>query len=374
MDYHVFRKAVKSGKKTTKRWYYWYYDDTTCRQIQKVCRGCSTKWDAEQFVQKLPPLTGSSTLLKDIARDMYIPGSKHCLRRQQMGMSVELDLLMDSKRYLNYILQDFGETSIYKLTVQQVMDRLWAVEKSSSWKNSYLKVLKEIYTEASWQGISVTPPLFQRIKNNYRKSDVLTREELEQVMQPENFKNETVFLFFLLTVSAGLRLSETRALKPDQIYADKSMVLINGFLDKQNKIKKAYCKKGSADDPRWRIAIVPTEVIYLLQEYISKNQIKSDDYLFQFNGLPFRMEYAEDLLQSAYKKSGISMSGRKLTVHSLRYTYVTIMREQLDVDVVRKMVGHTTVEMTNYYTRPGLESAARSLAPFVAVANQAFKN
>lgn len=374
MDYHIFRKTVKSGNKILKKWYYWYYDETTCRQIQKVCKGCSSKWDAEQFVQKLPPLTGSSTLIKDIARDMYIPGSKHYLRRQQMGMSVELDLLLDSKRYLNYILGDFGEISIYDITVQKVMDKLWSIEKSSSWKNSYLKVLKEIYTEASWQGIPVTPPLFQRIKNNYRKSDVLTREELEQVMQLKNFKNETVFLFFLLTVSAGLRLSETRAFKPDQIYADKSMVLINGFLDKQNKIKKAYCKKGSADDPRWRIAIVPAEVIELLQEYISKNQIKSDDYLFQFDGRPFRMEYAEDLLFSAYKKSGIIMSGRKLTVHSLRYTYVTIMREQLDVDVVRKMVGHTTVEMTNYYTRPGLESAARSLAPFVAVANQAFKN
>lgn len=374
MDYHIFRKTVKSGNKILKKWYYWYYDETTCRQIQKVCKGCSSKWDAEQFVQKLPPLTGSSTLIKDIARDMYIPGSKHCLRRQQMGMSVELDLLLDSKRYLNYILGDFGEISIFDITVQKVMDKLWSIKKSSSWKNSYLKVLKEIYTEASWQGIPVTPPLFQRIKNNYRKSDVLTREELEQVMQLKNFKDETVFLFFLLTVSAGLRLSETRAFKPDQIYADKSMVLINGFLDKQNKIKKAYCKKGSADDPRWRIAIVPAEVIELLQEYISKNQIKSDDYLFQFDGRPFRMEYAEDLLFSAYKKSGIIMSGRKLTVHSLRYTYVTIMREQLDVDVVRKMVGHTTVEMTNYYTRPGLESAARSLAPFVAVANQAFKN
>ena len=53
--------------------------------------------------------------------------------------------------------------------------------------------------------------------------------------------------------------------------------------------------------------------------------------------------------------AGIDLDGRKLTPHSLRYTYVTKMRRTLPVDTVRKLVGHTAEKMTEYYTRASIE-------------------
>ena len=52
-------------------------------------------------------------------------------------------------------------------------------------------------------------------------------------------------------------------------------------------------------------------------------------------------------------------------MHSLRYTYVTQMRTVLSGEIVQKMVGHTSIEMTNYYNRPDLLMAIDALAPAV---------
>lgn len=52
-------------------------------------------------------------------------------------------------------------------------------------------------------------------------------------------------------------------------------------------------------------------------------------------------------------------------MHSLRYTYVTKMRTLLSGEIVQKMVGHTSIEMTNYYNRPDLTAAINALQPAV---------
>lgn len=112
MEYHLFRKTVKSGKKSIKKYYYWYYEPGSLKQIQKVCKKCSTKAEAENYIAHLPGVSASSTKICDIAREMFIPGSKHCLRREQMGKSIEPELLIDSRRYLSYIVADFGQKTL----------------------------------------------------------------------------------------------------------------------------------------------------------------------------------------------------------------------------------------------------------------------
>ena len=49
-------------------------------------------------------------------------------------------------------------------------------------------------------------------------------------------------------------------------------------------------------------------------------------------------------------------------MHSLRYTYVTRMRQLYDGELVRKMVGHAQIEMTDYYTRNELTETLHALA------------
>ena len=55
MDYHVFKKPkIKNGKKIYK-WYYYYTKNG--RQIQKACKNCSNRSDAESYIRTLPSWT-----------------------------------------------------------------------------------------------------------------------------------------------------------------------------------------------------------------------------------------------------------------------------------------------------------------------------
>jgi hypothetical protein len=52
--YHVFKKPKKdrAGKRFY-RWYYYFYDQSG-KKIQKACRGCRTRLEAENFVSAIP--------------------------------------------------------------------------------------------------------------------------------------------------------------------------------------------------------------------------------------------------------------------------------------------------------------------------------
>ena len=49
MDYHVFKKPkIKNGKKIYK-WYYYYTQNG--KQIQKACKNCNNRSDAESYIR-----------------------------------------------------------------------------------------------------------------------------------------------------------------------------------------------------------------------------------------------------------------------------------------------------------------------------------
>lgn len=370
-DYNLFKKKTPKAPKGL--WYYWYYDPITQKQTQKRCKGCNTKWDAEQYILNLPALTSKSVRIKDIAATMYLPGSMNVRRREQLGKSVKPATLESCREHIVAVIAKFGPLDIRLLSVEKVMNWLILDSHSSSWKNQTLSCIKEMYQEAQWNGIKIQMPVFPRFRSNPHKSDPFTLDELSRLMQPENFDQEDAYMLFLLTASAGLRISEARAAKPSQLIADRQMFLVDGFLDQDNVTRNNYCKKGSEEDPKWRLAIMNREAVDELSDFIRRCGRKESDYIFLYHDLPYRMEYLRKLFNIAIKRAGIDTTGRKLTPHSLRYTYVTQMRTMLDVDTVRKMVGHTTEAMTNYYTRDSLETASAGLAPWVDVVNERMK-
>ncbi len=369
LEYHLFKKSVKSGFKTKSRWYYWYYDDMG-RQIQKVCKNCTNKWEAEQFILKLPSLRNQSLYIKDIAKDMYIPGSIHVKRREQMGLKNTEATLAESRRYLERVVKQFGDMKLEDLTAKDVMTYLWELKYKSSWKNSFLKVIKELYVQASWEGVNIQQPNFPRFKNDYDQADPLLVDEVFKLMQRKNFRSESDFMFFFLTVFAGLRVSETRAFQPRQLLPKKSQVIVDGFMDKKNYTRYEHNKSGDEKNPKWRATIVPKFAIEVLEDYLKRHPKYPNDFMFTYNDRPYRIEFVDDLFQEALDKAHIERKGRKLVVHSLRYTYVTIMRQILEGEVVQKMVGHSSIKMTDYYTRMDIDTVGDSLLQYVDTVNE----
>jgi hypothetical protein len=52
--YHVFKKSKKDyAGELFYRWYYYFYDQNG-KKIQKACRGCRTRSEAENFIRSIP--------------------------------------------------------------------------------------------------------------------------------------------------------------------------------------------------------------------------------------------------------------------------------------------------------------------------------
>lgn len=384
MEYHIFKKkSVKNGK-TKINWYYWYWNEDHTKQIQKACKKCKSKHEAELYIQELNPQSKVSPIIKDLAQMMYVPGSMNFLRREQLGKSIKENTLKIKRMYIRHIIRDFGDMDIRDLTATKLLRHLLLMSSTSaSWKNQYITTVEDLYTEAIWNGIEVNPPRFERFVQKSKKADILTLSEIEALFKIENFPDKASFLLLLLTLSAGLRISEARAFTPEQLYFNESAILVNGFLDRHTDVRNSYNKLGSLEDKKWRIALIPPATAQLIQNYIVETGKKGDELLFthwsskrvleSFGGIrrwlelppsenPYHMDYIADIFHKAVKKSGICTDGRKITMHSLRYTYVTRMRQLYDGELVRKMVGHAQIEMTDYYTRNELDETLHSLA------------
>ncbi|MCI1208528.1 MAG: hypothetical protein LKF96_03675 [Treponema sp.] len=105
--------------------------------------------------------------------------------------------------------------------------------------------MTEIYEEAIWQGIPVQQPAFIRFKRNSKRQSVLSTRELETLFVPRNFSSEMFYVFYLLCVSAGMRLGEVRAFRKCQFNKDKKAIIIDGFLS-ANGVRNPFNKTGSS--------------------------------------------------------------------------------------------------------------------------------
>ena len=128
-----------------------------------------------------------------------------------------------------------------------------------------------------------------------------------------------------------------------------------------------FLKKGSEDNPKWRIVVLSFKALQLLERYKCDDQ---SSYVFMKDGRPYRKEYLESCFKKALAKAGIETEGRRLIPHSLRYTYVTRMRRYAPIELVQKLAGHASEGLTEYYTRFSIEDASLAVAPAFEAANR----
>jgi integrase len=406
--YHAFKKPkkLKNGK-TVHRWYY-YWTDETGKQIQKSC-GTKIKSHhaAEDFIRTLPPppRAAASTpaapsgdphvrprrlannpdmLVREIAENMFIPGSDHLSRRRQLKKSVSIETLKDKRVFMRYIIEAWGDRMLRSLELDEVMNYLFSVERSASWKNQYVSALNEIYQEGQFLGCKIYKPGFPTIGKETNKADIFTEAELERLFVPQNFSPDFFFLFFLCSLSGGLRLGEARAMRAKQIIFEKKAVVVDGFLKADGR-RTVYNKKGSPEHPKLRVVPYPDLTLQLLADHVTRSAIQPDDYLFTYNGAPVSPSLAETAFNRALIKAGITADintlkekgiwkggriqkkegfipdGRRLVPHSFRYTYITRMSLDVDAHSLAKVTGHDSTAQIDYYNRKNLEMALAAI-------------
>jgi integrase len=325
-------------------------------------------------------------LIRDIAEDMYIPGSAHVNRRQQLGKSIDHETMAECRRFIKKIIGLWGDIKLEALGIDVVMPYLFGLDRSGKWKNRFLEILGEIFTEAPWYDCRVSKPAFQRFAANSRKADIFTTEELDRLFRPENFVSYQLYLFFLLCLSGGMRLGEVRAVRAKQIIFDRKVLIIDGFC-RHDGTRTIYNKKGSPEDPKFRLVYLPELTLAKMRDWIAENAIEPEGYCFTTSGgKPIGREWAGVVFYRALQAAGFipllekkeraawgegrqkqikarlkPLDSRKLVPHSLRYTYVSRMRRELTAVELQPMTGHASLEMVDYYNRRVLDLALAAL-------------
>jgi len=401
LQYHAFRKPkkLKSGK-TVHRWYYYYIDAETGKQVQKSCgTAVRSRQAAEDFIRTMPPppepghkpsgscarpFGSTDLLIGEIAKDMFVPGSAHVHRRQQLKKSVTQETLAANRVFMRHIIGTWGHRMLRSLELDEVMSYLFSAERSSSWKNQYISNLNEIYQEGQFLGCKVFRPDFPSIGSVPNKADILTQTELERFFRKENFSHDFFFLFFLCALSGGLRHGEVRALRARQIVFEKRAVIVDGYI-KKSGVRTTYNKCGSPEHPKLRVVPYPDLTLKLLQRHVAENCVEADDYVFTYNGRPVSSSMAKTAFTMALIKAGIAVSketlverghwkgghihvtrdlipdGRRIIIHSLRYTYITLMSRNMDAHNLLKLTGHDSTAMVDYYNRTNLDMALAAI-------------
>ncbi|MDR0630144.1 MAG: site-specific integrase [Treponema sp.] len=308
----------------------------------------------------------------EFAKNMFTKDAAHLARWAAKGRSIKPQTIAQHRRHLTgYLLPKFGHLRFAEITPTPVEDFLLDQKLSNSCWNTILYTLQLVMREAKREGIIEFIPEFESFKRNGRRQDTLSGKELSALFpyneqeliriwtRPEGKRKERdgnlALMFgtlFCVTVSAGLRSGEIRALHREQVSMTNSGLVIDRAIDDQGQI--GLLKKATEEDPLSRAVIIPEITLRILARWLERAP-ECPGYpglVFSYHGKPIANYYILDRFRYGFQNAGINCENRRLTVHCLRYTYNTRMRTLLSEQVLREFVGHRSVAMTDHYDNP----------------------
>ena len=238
------------------------------------------------------------------------------------------------KSYMRAIefLMDFHDGAPSGLEIDQVIDYLHYLkeEKELKWRTLkiYVAGLRWYYQE-----IQLDEELAAQIpypKEEKTLPKILSREELALLF--EGCQNDKHRVMFRPMYSSGLRRSELRMLKPEDIDTKDGKRRI--------RINKG---KGSKD----RHTVLSEKVLPELRAYFMS--CRPREYLFngRHKGQPMSNEGLRHALNAAVKKAGLR---KGINLHIFRHCFAShSLEEGMDIKTLQYLMGHSSVQTTMVY-------------------------
>lgn len=155
-------------------------------------------------------------------------------------------------------------------------------------------------------------------------------------------------LMALLPLYAGLRVSEVAGLDVDDITmsARKASLRIIG--------------KGT----KVRMVPVNAQLRQAIQQYLAVRPATEGNALFVTRiGTRPTPEAVDDVIAAITQRAALD---EHVTAHTLRHTFgTTLARDGVDIVTIAELMGHSSIETTRLYSRPGEEDLERAVARLV---------
>ena len=367
MTRHLFQRTITKNGKKIKAWYYWFYDEQG-KQVRKSCgqngKPCLLKRDAEAFISNLNECETkkSEIIFNDYCIGFYNDNSRFLRKQAARGYKYQANTIYQKKLYLNKFLSVFGNYKVSAIKVGQVENWLIDMDCSNSAKNSILSVIDEVEEELYSDGLIEQEIHVRHFKRNTVEKGIFTINEITKLFPADyseliniwrirSTERECDVYSFAVAIytllSTGMRSSEIRALQWNQ-FIRPDAILINAMID-SNAERVNRLKKWTDDNKRWRVTVLPDRTVKMINILRCNNT--DDDYVFVYMNKTLTTWFLLDHFKCVLRKNGIDCDKRNITIHSLRFTYNSLMRNEISGEDLRLMVGHMSEKMTDYYDK-----------------------
>ena len=203
--------------------------------------------------------------------------------------------------------------------------------------------LKLLVNEALENGYIERSP-FRRIDKptpGKRDRDFLALKETEKVLSQMDKQPK---VYYTVLAYSGLRKSEARGLKRENIDFDKNEILVTGQWSAQNGYGELKTDSSKRAVPILR-RLEP-----VLREYCEEEEFKPGDFLFRPKRCKANRPAADAFrghLEKAFKTAGV----RHVSIHSFRRFFVSLMiRSGMNIVEISRILGHSSIVVTlNHY-------------------------
>ena len=212
---------------------------------------------------------------------------------------------------------------------------------SASYQNQIINAIKLYFSIINETAIVVAK--IYRPKTEKLLPNVLSKQEIKKILDAHsNVKHKTMLS---LIYSCGLRRSELINLKPNDIDADRMVIIIRQA-------------KGKKD----RIVPLSIKILVMLRDYYKIHKPKS----WLFEGQKADTAYDERSLAQVLKQALVKAKIYKpVTLHWLRHSYATHLLEAgTDLRYIQEILGHNSSRTTEIYTHVSTKSLQNIKSPF----------
>lgn len=279
-----------------------------------------------------------------------------------LNNKLETDISSEYKRNLRYIHADLMSfltpdeklEEVYRLKVSRIEAFLSKYNSSGTYYMNKRRDLGVLFSTAS--KLLQKPILL--VKNTSTRR---TKSKLHKVYEPEQLRavlgylkqnHEHLYLCCLITFGCFLRPhKEVRKLTAGHFKKDNSEIHLSGSENKGRKVRVVY---------------VPNYVKQELEQLLPS--LKSTDNIFSKDLQPYNEAYFNTAWTRAWRKMHqLGIVEKNHTVYSFRHTAaVDVYRRTKDVNLLKSLLGHSSIMVTLKYLR-GLgeynEESLRAAAP-----------
>ena len=234
------------------------------------------------------------------------------------------------RTYFREFMQYFAGRSLRSIKAREINDYIVDLIDtrgiSSCQQNLRINAIKFYYEKVL--GRSRQYYEIKRAKREKTLPDVLSKAEIKAILDATH-PDLRLYCMLSLLYSAGLRISELLALKPDDINVSRSLI----------RVRQG---KGRKD----RFTLLSKPLLKKLAQY--RSLYKPKEWMFERTpGEPFTESIVSKRLKAAAREAGIT---KRIYPHLLRHSFATHLIEQgTDLKIVQELLGHNSVKTTEMY-------------------------